>query len=269
MNRASYRLVQEQFTRQSLRDGRSFSFLPPLPSATGRARKRRLRVAQLEAAKSRASIAADKREKEQEQASESSPLYPPGRPWRVLWPHPHGNPDGVKTEKTSFRIPSLEQFRRAWALYMETWKYGLRGTPSPEELERIRREKVLQEAKMAQDASALVADADVDRLHNVKENAKKNLEVARESAQDVLESAKDATGIQSQDDLRRIASDMMKLATECLQQFMEGYRTGRDEEIDKMLHEYFQDDDNTKDVEDPTDTEPKRRRKPKRAQLRD
>ena len=66
-------------------------------------------------------------------------------------------------------------------------------------------------------------------------------------------------------------SESMRLATDCLKEFMAGYRKGRDEEVDKMLHKYFQELNWEEDpVTDDTgnNTAKVRRRKPKRAQLR-
>ena len=68
------------------------------------------------------------------------------------------------------------------------------------------------------------------------------MKIVRQDAQELLEHAKDTTGIRTQDDLKALASEAMKVATECIREFMAGYRSGRDSEIDKVLHEYFQDD---------------------------
>ncbi len=87
----------------------------------------------------------------------------------------------------------------------------------------------------------------------------------------VIEQAKEQTGIRNQEDLKAFASDTMRLATECLKEFMAGYREGRDNEIDKMLHEYFQEQQGkslSSDKEE-EDSKPKRRRKPKQRILRD
>ncbi len=67
------------------------------------------------------------------------------------------------------------------------------------------------------------------------------MKIVRQDAQELLEQAKDTTGIRTQDDLKALATEAMKVATECIREFMAGYRSGRDSEIDKMLHEYFQD----------------------------
>ena len=152
---------------------------------------------------------------------------------------------------------------------METWEDGLRGVPSPEKLERLRREEALKEAMQEGEATNLAQDSNTSRIDAIQESATANLKVARESAQELLDSAKETTGIRSQEDIRQVAADMLKLATVCLQEFMSGYRTGRDQEIDKMLHEYFQEGSGDENSEDGEDITPTRRRKPKRANLRD
>jgi hypothetical protein len=60
---------------------------------------------------------------------------------------------------------------------------------------------------------------------------------------------------------------MMKLATDCLREFMAGYRQGRDQEVEKMMNEYFQEEDE-KEATDEQQSIRKRRRKPKRVNLR-
>jgi hypothetical protein len=85
-------------------------------------------------------------------------------------------------------------------------------------------------------------DEDLERkLRDVGDNAARNLRIARKDAQMILDQAKERTGIQNTDDLKVLAADMMEVASECIKEFMSGYRKGRDGEIDKMLNEYFKD----------------------------
>lgn len=115
-------------------------------------------------------------------------------------------------------------------------------------------------------------DNDVSSVDKLQTNVSQNLQVAKDSAADLLEQAKEKTDIRSKDDLQRVAGDMMKLATECVKEFMAGYRQGRDQEVDKMLHEYFQEE--TPDAEpaveaaDSKKEKKSKRRKPRRAILR-
>mmetsp|Transcript_33464 Transcript_33464/g.48463 ORF Transcript_33464/g.48463 Transcript_33464/m.48463 type:complete len:93 (-) Transcript_33464:24-302(-) len=72
---------------------------------------------------------------------------------------------------------------------------------------------------------------------------------------EVLKVVKEETGIQTKEELKIWLEEQMKLGVECLSEFMKGYRHGRDEEVDKMLHEYFKDLDEEKDRDDAGDGE--------------
>ena len=91
-----------------------------------------------------------------------------------------------------------------------------------------------------------------------------NMELLKVEGQKALEQAKKNTGIYTKEDLRIFAEDMLRLANECLAEFMKGYRSGRDDEVDKMLTQYFQELDEAADAL-PTYQRMKRRgRNPKR-----
>ena len=101
----------------------------------------------------------------------------------------------------------------------------------------------------------------------MKENLTKNVSAARDEAQKFKEKVSERTGISTQEDLREFAREMMTLVTECLREFMVGYRSGRDQETERMLNEYFQDLETEEDKQ-AQKTNRNRRRKPKRAILR-
>lgn len=196
--------------------------------------------------------------------------YPKGQPWRVLWPRPHGCDSSPPPPKR--RIPRLQDFRRAWYSYKETWKYGLSGVPP----------KGTTIRDTPHGAEGVANDIDFLSLkttttEDVADNAKRNLRLIREDAQELLEHTKERTGIRTQEDVKALASEMMQLATEGIREFMAGYRQGRDEEIDKMLHEYFKDpttndgserkhDDKSRQVggDEKSTDKPRKKRKPKR-----
>ena len=176
-----------------------------------------------------------------ESSSDSSSLpYPKGKPWRVLWPRPHGIPNEPKSSIWDFhkRIPTREQIQKGWILYKETWEDGITGIPTK------RKETATTATTGGQDSNSESSSPILtrDQLHEIGDNATNNKKIVRQDAQELLEHAKDTTGIRTQDDLKALASEAMKVATECIREFMAGYRSGRDSEIDKMLHEYFQDD---------------------------
>jgi ElaB/YqjD/DUF883 family membrane-anchored ribosome-binding protein len=169
-------------------------------------------------------------------------------------------------------------------LYKETWEDGISGRPSAAKLERLKREELarkLAEAEADVEASTVslkeggISDERERQLKEIGDNAARNIRLIRKDAQQLLDQAKDRTGIHTQDDLKAVAAQMMQTVTECIQEFMAGYRQGRDQEIDKMLNEYFKNDDgDSTDKNDPTDPNGKqqqkrRKRKPKRGIPRD
>lgn len=81
----------------------------------------------------------------------------------------------------------------------------------------------------------------------IVDNLGRNLNEIETTGRELLEQTKTTSGIQSKEDLKRWAGDQIKLATESLSEFMNGYREGRDEELDRMLNEYFKDVDDGDD----------------------
>jgi hypothetical protein len=71
---------------------------------------------------------------------------------------------------------------------------------------------------------------------------------------------KDNTKIYTKEDLKKWAGEQLKLATQCVNEFMAGYRSGRDEEVEKMLNQYFKEEGDEKEADVPK----RKRRKPKR-----
>jgi hypothetical protein len=107
-----------------------------------------------------------------------------------------------------------------------------------------------------------VALAAEKKKTEVTANVKRNVEFVKEESTKLRDQVREQTGIHTTEDLRRFAGDMMKLATECVKEFMTGYRKGRDDETEKMLTQYFQ------ELDDKVNNPKKRRRKPKRRVLK-
>jgi hypothetical protein len=226
--------------------GHSFSSWPKLESATGRARKRRRRITQMQRQERIAD--APRGKKQADQIEEEAPrLYPKNQPWLVLFPNPYLTPDGIDQGPQKPKRSLPEVFRdmgKAWELYLTTWG-------------KERTTLVKQDIAEPEGPS---------KGEEIRSNVARNLEVARREGTDIIEQAKEQTGIRNQEDLKAFASDTMRLATECLKEFMAGYREGRDNEIDKMLHEYFQEQQGespSSDKEEEDSKPRKRRRKPK------
>lgn len=98
----------------------------------------------------------------------------------------------------------------------------------------------------------------------VESNVSANVEFLKKEGEQVVKNVQRNTGIYSREELRAWAESQMKLANECLGEFMAGYRQGRDDEMDKMMNEYFQDDDEEEEEEDESSLTKRQRRKPKR-----
>jgi len=73
------------------------------------------------------------------------------------------------------------------------------------------------------------------------DNFKKNIKT-------IVNEAKNTTNISSKDELMIFIGKQMKLANLCLTEFTAGYRKGRDEELERVANEYFQDLDRIDDV---------------------
>lgn len=158
---------------------------------------------------------------------------------------------------------------------METWEDGIQGIPSPEKVkEREAAARRAEEEERKKAAAEGKASSDGIDFDQVEDNVQKNAQFVRENAQELLQHTQDRTGIRSTEDLKELAAEWMKLATECLKEFMAGYRKGRDDEIDKMLHEYFQDEEKEESKAKVNEgsqgdaPKTKRKRRPRRAILR-
>ena len=77
-------------------------------------------------------------------------------------------------------------------------------------------------------------------------NLQKNISTIQQEAPKLVQMGQQVTGISSREELRAWVGAQLKLGTACLTEFMKGYRSGRDDEVDKMLHEYFKDLDEDK-----------------------
>ena len=87
----------------------------------------------------------------------------------------------------------------------------------------------------------------------ISENVKKNISTITHETPRLVKLGQEITGASTKEDLKVWVGDMLKLGTACLTEFMSGYRKGRDEEIDRMLHEYFKELDEEKKGPDDDD----------------
>jgi len=134
-----------------------------------------------------------------------------------------------------------------WGKYLWTFEGFLR----PEK-NRLIDGKIVPMEKVDDDVASKeneesLRDKATEAADTISHNVQKNIVTMKEEAPKLLKIGQDVTGISTRVELREWASAQLKLGTECLSQFMRGYRKGRDDEIDRMLHEYFKDLDDDKE----------------------
>jgi hypothetical protein len=144
-------------------------------------------------------------------------------------------------------------FRKSWEKYMWTFEGFLLKEKKRDEYGNVIRrkegEETNDEESEVNDTKSL-RDAATDVASGIANNVQQNITTLQKEAPQILRMGQQVTGISTKEELREWIRDQLKLGTACLTEFMAGYRKGRDEEIDRMLHAYFNelDGDNTKEV---------------------
>lgn len=82
-------------------------------------------------------------------------------------------------------------------------------------------------------------DQVTDAAQGIAKNVQKNIATLQQETPQLIEMGQRMTGVSTKEELRAWVGDQLKLGTACLNEFMAGYRKGRDVEIDRMLHDYF------------------------------
>lgn len=176
--------------------------------------------------------------------------------YKILTGRPQEDPSDYIEERREYVLPKTWTgwktfFRDVWTTYYSTFQ----GWETEEErMEREREERrakglPVDEEEENETETVYEIEYDEDALRRkqkeITDNVGRNLNIAHSTGQDLLEQAKEKTGIRTKEDLKIWAGEQMKLATACLSEFMGGYREGRDAEVDRMLNEYFKDLDET------------------------
>lgn len=151
----------------------------------------------------------------------------------LIFPNPYKNeplPPNTKKWPTTFS-GWRRAFAKTWDMYRWTWRgfFTSRGFLVEDELDK----KFIEENK--KDETKLTTSPD-----EVIENVRRNAEFAKEEALKIRATVREKTGIESKEDMKRWVAAGMKLFSECVKEFMAGYRKGRDDEVEKMLTQYFQ-----------------------------
>lgn len=189
------------------------------------------------------------------------------------------NGGGTRNEKVSLESPLLDsssdvekvvvwpKSAREWLAilretckdYIETWDGFFNNVPALEKVEDT-------ELKKETDTFDLAVETSKKKKEVIK-NTNRNLETIQETGIELMDIAKEKTGINNAKELKLLIAEQIRLANECLSTFMDGYRTGRDDELDKMVNEYFQDPDDKKEKKPESILERKQRRKRRRKRL--
>ena len=150
----------------------------------------------------------------------------------ILFPNPFKDmpqPEQPKWPTTYTRWKEI--FSLAWRDYKATWE-GF--TTSKGILVQDQNDEERQQLEQKR------KDTIATKKDEVLRNVKRNRRFLQVSAMKIRDEVRTRTGITSVEDIKQYAADAMRLATECLQQFMSGYRKGRDDEVENMLTQYFQ-----------------------------
>lgn len=187
-------------------------------------------------------------------------------------PQPIGNPIRERYIRSQRKIKfprSIEGWKLVWRRSVATYLWTFEGVFTKEK-RRDERGNILpdhddiEEEEEEEDSSVEASKKEEDNnntnnnsLHDkatdaagtIVHNVQKNISTMKEQTPKLIEMGKEMTGVSNKDELREWVSDQLRLGTACLTEFMRGYRKGRDEEMDRMLHEYFKELDEIKNNE--------------------
>ena len=199
----------------------------------------------------------DQRKKRLEQPRKQQPTeedeYVSG--WDILFPNPYKGETFVNENRFQ-RPKNFQVFRAALQRTMKEYRYTWQGFLTSRGFLVEDDEPPSKKIDTQPDDLTVTAR---EKQKEVTENAQRNAKFLEEEAYAFRKEVHDRTGIKNTDDLKRVAGEMMQLASECVKEFMSGYRKGRDDEVEKMLTQYFEDLE--KEAEEDKST---RRRRPKR-----
>lgn len=175
-----------------------------------------------------------------------------------LFPRTIPDPKSLNDKNQKIQYPKTfagwkRVFMCAWKNYKFTWE-GFRGGGSDND------EEDESQTKNQETKSGMETMIDEQR-ETVTNNVERNTEFIQKEAPRFFDFVQQETKIYTKEDLKQWAGEQLKLATLCVNEFMGGYRSGRDGEMDKMLNEYFQEEE---DEADEDLGRRRKRRKPKR-----
>lgn len=171
----------------------------------------------------------------------------PNSPKDSLFGVPMGNPLRERYIRSQQKInyPKTwsgwkEIFRRTKDTYLMTFEgFLLPKKKRDEHGNIIPDDEVRADEEDDADEKVTMKEKATDAANQIAGNVQKNISTIQQEVPKLVEMGQKVTGISSREELRAWVSEQLKLGTACLTEFMKGYRSGRDDEVDKMLHEYF------------------------------
>ena len=170
---------------------------------------------------------------------------------QILFPHPYDIMDSPPLEEKKPWRFYWGKLPHAWKEYKAGWRGfwspGILVIP-PEERAEAERKKKLARGDDSDDSDE---DDDDDEKKSkpltpsaiqrkIRRNMRRNTRVAKTTALKLRKEVREITGIKSADDARRMAAELMTLLSECLNEFVSGYRQGRDSQVRQMFEEDLQ-----------------------------
>jgi hypothetical protein len=189
-------------------------------------------------------------------------------------PEPIGNPIRERYIRSQRKIKfpqSIEGWKTVWRRTVDTYLWTFEGVfikekrrdergnilPDHDDIKEEEKEDGNVEATKKEEEDEnnhSLHDKATDAAGTIVQNVQKNISTMKEHTPKIIEMGKQMTGVSNKEELREWVSDQLRLGTACLTEFMRGYRKGRDEEMDRMLHEYFKELDEVKNKESDADT---------------
>jgi hypothetical protein len=183
----------------------------------------------------------------------------PQKPWWryiTIWPDPHGyDPEFEKQQQGHPWPRGRRQWQDALTQTIAQYRYSHEGWLLSES------KKPNEEDEQDDPQKASLSEIVEDQRQEISSNVAKNVDFIESEGKQAIQEVQKQTGIYTLQQLREWTALQLQLATECVQEFMVGYRKGRDDEIEKMMNTYFQ------EMIEEAEQEPsnkKKRRKPRR-----
>ena len=129
--------------------------------------------------------------------------------------------------------------KRTWDTYLWTFEGFLLAEKKRDADGNIIPDDTKEESDDDKEEDKTLQDKATDAAEKISQNVQKNISTIKEEAPKLVQMGQQLTGISTKEELREWVSEQLKLGTTCLSEFMKGYKKGRDQEIDRMLHEYF------------------------------